>query len=149
MQLCEIVLSIALVAEYARSRRDELRTVLEFLRKGDVLMVTRIDRLARSIPVFLVPRHGGRAGGLPMRASAAQGRTLPRRKPRLLRGCEVSHASGWHYFRAELLQVEHRTSSLAAGAALCTTTNPGESPSMRTWPSAPSSETIAVPIRPQ
>ncbi len=29
--------------------RDELRTVLDFLRKGDVLMVTRIDRLARSI----------------------------------------------------------------------------------------------------
>jgi DNA invertase Pin-like site-specific DNA recombinase len=29
--------------------RDELRTVLDFLRSGDVLMVTRIDRLARSI----------------------------------------------------------------------------------------------------
>jgi DNA invertase Pin-like site-specific DNA recombinase len=29
--------------------RDELRTVLEFLRPGDMLMVTRIDRLARSI----------------------------------------------------------------------------------------------------
>jgi DNA invertase Pin-like site-specific DNA recombinase len=29
--------------------REELRTVLEFLRPGDVLMVTRIDRLARSI----------------------------------------------------------------------------------------------------
>ena len=29
--------------------REELRTVLEFLRSGDVLMVTRIDRLARSI----------------------------------------------------------------------------------------------------
>src|SRR6476659_9450638 len=29
--------------------RDELRTVLEFLRRADVLMVTRIDRLARSI----------------------------------------------------------------------------------------------------
>jgi DNA invertase Pin-like site-specific DNA recombinase len=29
--------------------RDELRTVLDFLRKSDVLMVTRIDRLARSI----------------------------------------------------------------------------------------------------
>jgi len=28
--------------------RDELRTILDFLRKGDVLMVTRIDRLARS-----------------------------------------------------------------------------------------------------
>jgi DNA invertase Pin-like site-specific DNA recombinase len=29
--------------------REELRTVLDFLRKGDVLIVTRIDRLARSI----------------------------------------------------------------------------------------------------
>ena len=29
--------------------REELRTVLDFLHKGDVLMVTRIDRLARSI----------------------------------------------------------------------------------------------------
>lgn len=29
--------------------RDELQTVLDFLREGDVLMVTRIDRLARSI----------------------------------------------------------------------------------------------------
>jgi DNA invertase Pin-like site-specific DNA recombinase len=29
--------------------RDELRTVLDFLRKGDVLTVTRVDRLARSI----------------------------------------------------------------------------------------------------
>jgi DNA invertase Pin-like site-specific DNA recombinase len=29
--------------------RDELRTVLEFLRPGDMLIVTRIDRLARSI----------------------------------------------------------------------------------------------------
>jgi DNA invertase Pin-like site-specific DNA recombinase len=29
--------------------REELRTVLDFLHKGDVLVVTRIDRLARSI----------------------------------------------------------------------------------------------------
>src|SRR6266702_4812292 len=29
--------------------REELRTVLDFLRRGDVLVVTRIDRLARSI----------------------------------------------------------------------------------------------------
>ena len=29
--------------------REELRTVLDFLREGDVLVVTRIDRLARSI----------------------------------------------------------------------------------------------------
>jgi DNA invertase Pin-like site-specific DNA recombinase len=31
------------------SRSWTLRTVLDFLRPGDVLMVTRIDRLARSI----------------------------------------------------------------------------------------------------
>lgn len=31
------------------SGRDELDTVLSFLRPGDVLMVTRIDRLARSV----------------------------------------------------------------------------------------------------
>jgi DNA invertase Pin-like site-specific DNA recombinase len=29
--------------------REALRTVLEFLRAGDILMVTRVDRLARSI----------------------------------------------------------------------------------------------------
>jgi DNA invertase Pin-like site-specific DNA recombinase len=29
--------------------REELQTILQFLRHGDVLMVTRIDRLARSI----------------------------------------------------------------------------------------------------
>lgn len=32
-----------------REGREELKTVLEFLRAGDVLMVTRIDRLARSV----------------------------------------------------------------------------------------------------
>ena len=29
--------------------RDELRTLMDFMRKGDVLTVTRIDRLARSL----------------------------------------------------------------------------------------------------
>jgi DNA invertase Pin-like site-specific DNA recombinase len=29
--------------------RDELNTLLEFLRKGDTLVVTRVDRLARSV----------------------------------------------------------------------------------------------------
>lgn len=32
--------------------REELRTLIDFLRKGDVLMVTRIDRLARSIATY-------------------------------------------------------------------------------------------------
>jgi DNA invertase Pin-like site-specific DNA recombinase len=33
----------------SRIGREELRTILDFIRRGDVLMVTRIDRLARSI----------------------------------------------------------------------------------------------------
>jgi DNA invertase Pin-like site-specific DNA recombinase len=33
----------------SRKTRSELQTLLDFLRKGDVLLVTRIDRLARSI----------------------------------------------------------------------------------------------------
>src|SRR6201987_1475877 len=49
--------------------REELRTVLDFLRKGDVLMVTRIDRLARSIgdPPDIV--RAGRAKGAPLKAT--------------------------------------------------------------------------------
>src|SRR5687768_15204154 len=33
----------------SRNERTELQTLLDFLRAGDTLMVTRIDRLARSI----------------------------------------------------------------------------------------------------
>jgi DNA invertase Pin-like site-specific DNA recombinase len=33
----------------AREGRDELRLLLDFLRKGDTLVVTRVDRLARSL----------------------------------------------------------------------------------------------------
>jgi DNA invertase Pin-like site-specific DNA recombinase len=33
----------------SREGRTELRTLLDFIRPGDILMVTRIDRLARSI----------------------------------------------------------------------------------------------------
>lgn len=33
----------------SRSGRSELQLLLEFLRPGDTLMVTRVDRLARSI----------------------------------------------------------------------------------------------------
>src|SRR5271154_7008279 len=47
--------------------REELRTVLDFLRKGDVLMVTRIDRLARSsaqhFRVSRMPSPIGAVGG--------------------------------------------------------------------------------------
>lgn len=45
---CEVIRSEKRSGTTTRGR-TELHTVLEFLRKGDVLMVTRIDRLARSI----------------------------------------------------------------------------------------------------
>lgn len=37
------------VSGTSRNGREELETLLQFIRPGDVLMVTRIDRLARSI----------------------------------------------------------------------------------------------------
>lgn len=45
---CEIVRSEK-VSGTSRKGRSELDTLLQFLRKGDALVVTRIDRLARSI----------------------------------------------------------------------------------------------------
>jgi DNA invertase Pin-like site-specific DNA recombinase len=49
--------------------RDELRTVLDFLRKGDVLMVTRIDRLARSIGDLQDIVRRVKAGGASLKAT--------------------------------------------------------------------------------
>jgi hypothetical protein len=61
--------------------REELRTVLDFLRKGDVLMVTRIDRLPRSIGelqdiVRTVRAKGAslKATGQPIDTSTAAGK---------------------------------------------------------------------------
>ena len=45
---CEIVRAEK-VSGTSRAGREELETLLEFLREGDTLMVTRVDRLARSI----------------------------------------------------------------------------------------------------
>lgn len=45
---CEIVRGEK-VSGTSRNDRDELQLLLEFLQKGDTLMVTRVDRLARSI----------------------------------------------------------------------------------------------------
>jgi DNA invertase Pin-like site-specific DNA recombinase len=48
---------------------EELRTVLDFLRKGDVLMVTRIDRLARGIVDLQDIVRTVRAKGASLRAT--------------------------------------------------------------------------------
>jgi DNA invertase Pin-like site-specific DNA recombinase len=49
--------------------REELRTVLDFLRKGDTLMVTRIDRLARSIADLQDIVRSVRARGAALKAT--------------------------------------------------------------------------------
>jgi DNA invertase Pin-like site-specific DNA recombinase len=45
---CEVIRAEK-VSGSSREGREELATLLEFLRKGDTLVVTRVDRLARSI----------------------------------------------------------------------------------------------------
>ncbi|WP_075216277.1 recombinase family protein [Mongoliimonas terrestris] len=49
--------------------RDELATVLGFLRKGDTLVVTRIDRLARSLADLAVLVRDLEARGVALRAT--------------------------------------------------------------------------------
>ena len=45
---CEVIRQEKITGT-TREGRTELRTLLDFIRPGDILMVTRIDRLARSI----------------------------------------------------------------------------------------------------
>ena len=45
---CEVIRSEK-VSGSSRAGRSELALLLQFLRRGDTLMVTRVDRLARSI----------------------------------------------------------------------------------------------------
>ncbi len=45
---CEVIRQEKITGS-TREGRTELRTLLDFIRPGDILMVTRIDRLARSI----------------------------------------------------------------------------------------------------
>jgi DNA invertase Pin-like site-specific DNA recombinase len=52
-----------------RENRPELATLLQFLRKGDTLMVTRIDRLARSIRDLQNIVHDLKARGITLRAT--------------------------------------------------------------------------------
>jgi DNA invertase Pin-like site-specific DNA recombinase len=58
---------------------EELRTVLDFMPQGDVLMVTRIDRLARSIG-DLQDMLRRRRRGAP-RSRQPSSRLTPRRRP--------------------------------------------------------------------
>ncbi len=53
----------------SRSGRSELQTLLEFMRSGDTLMVTRVDRLARSIRDLQNIVHELREKGVTLKAT--------------------------------------------------------------------------------
>lgn len=93
--------------------RTELRTILDFVRKGDVLTVTRIDRLARSIAdlASIVRELEGKGAALkaieqPIDTSTAAGRAFLQmlgvfaefetaiRRERQLEGIEAAKAKG-------------------------------------------------------
>jgi DNA invertase Pin-like site-specific DNA recombinase len=52
-----------------REGRSELRLLLEFLRRGDALVVTRIDRLARSLKDLQDIVHELKAKGVALKAT--------------------------------------------------------------------------------
>ena len=60
---CDVVREEKVSGQASTSDRKELSTLLEFLREGDCLVVTRIDRLARSVKhlqdiVYLLNQKG-------------------------------------------------------------------------------------------
>ena len=65
---CEVIRNEK-VSGASREGRKELDTLLEFLREGDTLVVTRIDRLARSIRDLQNLVHDLQARGVTLRAT--------------------------------------------------------------------------------
>jgi DNA invertase Pin-like site-specific DNA recombinase len=57
------------VSGTSRKGRSELQILMEFLRKGDTLMVTRIDRLARSMKDLQDIVHELKAKGVALKAT--------------------------------------------------------------------------------
>lgn len=65
---CEIIREEK-VSGTSRQGREELRTLLEFLREGDTLVVTRLDRLARSMDDLSSIARGVQEKGVALRAT--------------------------------------------------------------------------------
>lgn len=65
---CEVIRSEK-VSGTSRVGRDELDVVLQFVRPGDTLMVTRIDRLARSIMDLQIIVHELKTKGVALKAT--------------------------------------------------------------------------------
>src|SRR6476646_8337842 len=60
-----------------RTGRTELQLLLDFLHKGDTLVVTRIDRLARSVKDLQDIVHELRAKGVTLRRRSSQSIPAP------------------------------------------------------------------------
>jgi hypothetical protein len=73
--------------------REALRTVLEFLHRGDVLMVTRIDRFARSIGDLQDIVRTVRAKGASLKATEPV-RALPQTGPAFAGACPGTAQKG-------------------------------------------------------
>jgi DNA invertase Pin-like site-specific DNA recombinase len=65
---CEVIREEK-VSGTSRKGRGELETLLQFLRKGDTLVVTRVDRLARSVKDLQDIVHELKAKGVTLRAT--------------------------------------------------------------------------------
>lgn len=113
--------------------RDELNSLLEFIRPGDTLVVTRIDRLARSIPdLYAIVQRLEKAGASlaateqPIDTSSAAGKAFlgmlavfaefetNLRRERQLEGIAKAKANGVYKGRKRVIDAED-VRALAAG----------------------------------
>ncbi|WP_432471798.1 recombinase family protein [Amphritea sp. HPY] len=69
---CDVVREEKVSGQASTDDRKELSTLLEFLRKGDCLVVTRIDRLARSVKHLQDIVHQLKEKGVSLRATEQQ-----------------------------------------------------------------------------
>src|ERR1700677_3021110 len=130
---CDVIRSEK-VSGTSTEGRTELRTVLSFLRKGDVLMVTRIDRLARSIADLATIVRELEAKGAALKAieqpidtSTPEGRAFLQmlgvfaefetaiRKERQLEGIAAAKAKGIYKGRPPSIQAEEVAKLKAEG----------------------------------
>ena len=121
---CDVIRSEK-VSGTSTQGRTELRTILAFLRKGDVLTVTRIDRLARSIAdlASIVRELEAKGAALkaieqPIDTSTAAGRAFLQmlgvfaefetaiRRERQLEGIEAAKAKGVYKGRPATIKAD-------------------------------------------
>jgi len=114
--------------------RDELRTLMDFMRKGDVLTVTRIDRLARSLADLALLVRELEAKGIALKAteqpvdtSTPAGRAFLQmlgifaefetslRKERQLEGIAKAKAAGVYKGRRATIDADEIKRLLASG----------------------------------